>query len=480
MLFKIVKLLAINFKKGGKGMAFYFGKQREDGAEQPYALGHLKLRLPFVHYGIEFPDWLQGAILCVVPMGISAVIMDVLGIPFELAIAFIIINNFLYLLHTSFGDPSIAGWVTAGIPLYVSFLSGFPEGKERIEALIALQILVAVIFLLMGLFKGAEKLVEKIPISLKAGILLGAGFAAIFGEFSEGGRVWTMPVTILLGAAFGFFMMFSKTAAPLRARYGLFRYIAQFGIAVPFALSYVIGIIIGEVQMPEISWSFVAIPFGEIVSSYSIFAVGVPSFDTFMKALPLAVAAYIIAFGDVLVVNSLLKNADEVRKDEKIVFSPTRNSIIVSIRNFIEGIFMPFLPLSGPQWTGGQVLVLNRYMNNKREQIDSYWGGATGIFWGMSIALMLGPVVTLFKPGVNIGMALTMLIQGYLCGYLGIDLLKNESNLQKGIAVIVGAILATKGAAWGLGIGLILWFVLEREWIKTTLVQQPVESKDFS
>jgi hypothetical protein len=76
--------------------------------EHPSALGHLKLRLPFVQYGIEFPDWIQGAILCVVPMGISAVMMDVLEIPFELAIAFIIINNFL-LLHTSFGDPAIAG-----------------------------------------------------------------------------------------------------------------------------------------------------------------------------------------------------------------------------------------------------------------------------------------------------------------------------------------------------------------------------------
>ncbi|WLR50267.1 hypothetical protein LC040_13425 [Bacillus tianshenii] len=461
-------------------MAFYFGKRREEGAEHHSALGPLKLRLPFVHYGIEFPDWIQGAILCVVPMGVSAIMMDVLGIPFELAIAFIIINNFLYLLHTSFGDPSIVGWITAGIPLYVGFLTGFPEGQARIEALIALQIMVALIFLLMGLFKGAEKLVHKIPISLKAGILLGAGFAAIFGEFAEGGRVWSMPVTILLGAAFGFFMMFSKTAAPLRERYGFFRYIAQFGIAIPFALSYVIGITIGEVQMPELSWSFVPIPFTEIVSSYSIFAVGVPSFDMFMKAFPLAIAAYIIAFGDVLVANSLLKSADEVRKDEKLTFSPTRNSIIVSIRNFLEAIFMPFLPLSGPQWTGGQALVLNRYMNNKREQVDSYWGGATGLYWGMSIALMLGPIVTLFKPGVNIGMALTMLIQGYLCGYLGIDLLKEEGNLQKGVAIIVGAVLATKGAAWGLGVGLVLWLILERNWVKPTSAQQAVENKEVS
>ncbi|KOP83778.1 hypothetical protein ACFFHH_11310 [Cytobacillus solani] len=441
-------------------------KKRKDGSEQPSMLGPLKLRLPFIHYKLEYPDWIQGAILCVVPMGITAVMMDVLGIPFELAIAFVVINNFLYLLHTHFGDPSIAGWITAGIPLYVGFLVGFPEGDARILALIALQLTVALIFLIMGLFKGADILVKRLPTSLKAGILLGAGFAAIYGEFSANGRVWTMPVTILLGAAFGFFMMFSRTAAPLREKYSFFRYIAQFGIAIPFAVSYIFGLVIGEVAAPNISWNLVPLPIGEIIANYSIFGVGFPPFEYFLKALPLAIAAYIIAFGDILVVSSLLNNANEVRKDERIVFSASRNSIIVSIRNFIEGIFMPYLPLSGPQWTAGQVLVVNRFMSNGRSQVDSYWGGATGIFWGMSIALMLGPVVSIFQPGINIGMALTMLIQGYLCGYLAMDVLKEKGTLEKGIAVIVGAVLATQGAAWGLGVGIVLWLLLERNWFK--------------
>ncbi|WP_019243917.1 MULTISPECIES: hypothetical protein [Bacillus] len=441
-------------------------KKRKDGTEQPYMLGALKLRLPFIHYKMEFPDWIQGAILCVVPMSITAIMMDVLGIPFELAIAFVIINNFLYLLHTHFGDPSIAGWITAGIPLYVGFLTGFPEGEERILALIALQFTVALIFLLMGIFKGADVLVKKLPTSLKAGILLGAGFAAVFKEFSADGRVWTMPITILLGAAFGFFMMFSNTAAPLREKYSFFRYVAQFGIAIPFALAYIFGMIIGEVSTPQINWGIVALPLGEIFTNYSVFSIGFPDFSYFLKAIPLAIAAYIIAFGDVLVISSLLKKANEVRVDEKIVFQASRNSIIVSIRNFIQALFMPFLSLSGPQWTAGQVLVLNRFMSNNRSQVESYWGGATGIFWGMSFALLLGPVVSLFQPGINIGMALTMMIQGYLCGYLAMEILNDKGNLEKGIAVIIGAVLATKGAAWGLGVGIVLWLLLEKNWVK--------------
>ena len=61
-------------------LALYFGPKRAHGAEQPYIGGALKIRLPFLHYGLELPDWIQGAILCVVPMGITAVMMDTLGI----------------------------------------------------------------------------------------------------------------------------------------------------------------------------------------------------------------------------------------------------------------------------------------------------------------------------------------------------------------------------------------------------------------
>lgn len=439
-------------------------KKRPTGGEQPSALGALKLRVPFVHYKIEMPDILQGAILCVVPLSITALMTSVLGIPFEIAVAFVLINNMLYLVHSHFGDPTVAGWITAGIPLYIAFLMGYPEGDARILALIALQITVAVIFLGLGVFKGADALVRKMPASLKSGILIGAGISAIMGEFGADGRVWTMPITILTGAVLGFFMLFSETAGPLRARYGFFRFVAQYGIAVPFLIAYVLGIIIGEVDTPVIEWGFSTIPMGTILRDYSIFGLGMPPLQYFIDAIPLAVAAYIIAFGDILVMDSLFKNADAVRKDEKLVFSPRRNSIIVGIRNFVHAIFAPFISLSGPAWTGGQALVINRYMNNPRKVMDSYWGGATSLYWGMTIAIVLVPVVTLFKPGLNIGMALTLMIQGYLCGYLAIEMLERQTNLERGIAIIVGSVLAVQGAAWGLGIGLTLWLFLEKNW----------------
>lgn len=439
-------------------------QKRPDGAEQPSTLGGLKFRIPLVHYKLEIPDILQGMILCVVPLGITALMTQTLGIPFEVAVAFVLINNFLYLLHTHFGDPAVSGWITAGIPLYIAFLTAYPEGEPRILALIALQLTVAALFLGLGVFKGADALVRRMPMSLKAGILIGAGISAVMGEFAEGGRVWSMPITILTGAVLGFFMLFSETAGPLRARYGFFRFVAQYGIAIPFIIAYVFGILIGEVAVPQIEWGFTSIPLGEIIEKYSVFGLGLPPWQYFVDALPLALAAYIIAFGDILVVDSLFKSADGARKDEKLIFSPRRNSIIVGIRNLIHGLVAPFISLSGPAWTGGQALIINRYMNNPRKAMDSYWGGATSIYWGMTIALFLVPVITLLKPGLNIGMALTLLIQGYLCGYLAVEMLSKQTNLERGVAVMVGAILATKGAAWGLGSGLVLWAVLEKNW----------------
>ncbi|NPV71496.1 MAG: hypothetical protein HPY55_12760 [Firmicutes bacterium] len=442
----------------------HIGPKRRHGDEQPYMLGSLRLRIPFVHYGIEWPDFIQGAILVVVPMGVTAVFTSSLGIPFELGITMVIMNNFLYLLHTSFGDPAVAGWITPGIPLYVAFLAGFPEGPARIQAMIALQMIVGAAFLLMGVLRLAGTAVNRVPVSMKGGILLGAGMASIIGEFGVKGRVSQFPNAILVGVAVSFFMLFSKTVQPLRKRYPIFKYIAQFGIAVPFALSYVFGILIGEVKIPQISWGMTPFRFSELVQKVSLFSVGFPPAEYFVAAIPMAITAYIIAFGDVLVLSSLLKTADEARDDERVIFNPNRNSIFCAIRNLFESFFMPYLPLAGPQWTGGQALVVNRYINATRDQEDSYWGGATSIFWGMSIALLVGPVVSVFKPGVAIGMALTLMIQGYLCAYLAMEML--QTNLQRGIAGVIGAVLATKGAAWGLGVGIALYLLLEHSWHK--------------
>ncbi len=447
---------------------------RKYGEEQPYAGGALKLRIPFVHYRIEYQDFIQGAILSCVPLGITAAMVKVLGIPIEVAVLMVVINNFLYLLHTSFGDPSIAGWITAGIPLYISFLTDFEAGPERIQALIALQVLVGLIFLVLGVTGITKTVIKHFPVSMRAGILLGAGFAALMRVFDPGQPfIGKMPIAFLVSAFGSFFILFSVRGMEFRKRYGWFAWVAGFGIAPGFVIGYLAGLITGEIPMPVGVFDrfIIAIPFGEMLNSFSAFSIGFPSATAWGAAISLAIVAYVLAFGDILVLEALVDESDKARPDEKIVFQVSRNHLITSFRNLLEGVTMPYLPLCGPQWTGGQALVVNRYKNSTAEQEPSYWGGATSIFWGMSIAMVFHPIVQIILPAKLIGFGLTLLIQGYLCVYIAFAMCTN--NLQRGIAGVMGAVLVTanyvklwgspfwSGPTMALIIGAIMYFALE-------------------
>ncbi|MGD9973062.1 MAG: hypothetical protein AB7S77_08395 [Desulfatirhabdiaceae bacterium] len=448
--------------------------ERAYGAEQPYAAGNLKLRLPFVHYRIEYQDFIQGAILCCVPLGITAAMTKVMGIPIEIAVLMVVINNFLYLLHTSFGDPSVAGWITAGIPLYIGYLEGYAAGPERIQAMIAFQLLVGLIFLVLGITGITNTVIKRFPICMRAGILLGAGFASLMRIFDPNQPFMSkMPVSFLVSAFFNFFILFSNRAIEFRKKYGWFAWIASFGLAPGFVMGYIIGLITGEIKMPSGVFDklFISMPFGDMVGSFSVLAVGMPSASMWAAGISLAIVAYVLAFGDILVLEALVEDADKARQDEKIVVDVSRNHIICAIRNGILGFFLPYLPLAGPQWTGGQALVVNRYKSSTPEQEPSYWGGATSIFWGMSMAMMFHPIVQIILPAKDIGFALTLLIQGWLCIYLAFAMC--TTNVQRGIAGIMGAVLVTanyvklwgsafwSGPTVGLIVGAILYFTLE-------------------
>jgi hypothetical protein len=423
---------------------------------------------------LEYQDLIQGIILSCVPLGITAAMTKILGIPIEVAVLMVVINNFLYLLHLSFGDPSVSGWITAGIPLYISFLTGFEAGPERLKALIALQVLVGLIFLLMGFTGITKQVIKHFPISMRSGILLGAGFASLMRVFDPGQPfIGKMPTAFLVAAFGSFFMLFSVRAMAFRKRYGWFAWIAGFGIAPGFVVGYLVGLITGEIAPPTgvFDQYIISLPFGEMLNSFSVVGLGWPSIETWASAVSLAIVAYVLAFGDILVLEALVEDAGKARPDEKIVYEVRRNHIITSVRNLFQGCFVPFLPLCGPQWTGAQAVVFNRFKNATPEQEPSYWGGATSFFWGMSIALIFHPVVQIILPGKLIGFGLTLLIQGYLCIYLAFAMCVN--NTQRGIAGIMGAVLVSANYVklWGnafwsgptlaLIIGAVLYFSLE-------------------
>ena len=269
-----------------------------------------------------------------------------------------------------------------------------------------------------------------------------------------------MPITLSVSILFSFFMLFSRRALKLRERYGIFRWIAQYGIAPAFVVGYIVGLITKEVKPPVLHWGLVHWDITGMMTKVSALGIGFPTIDLMIKAIPLAIMAYILAFGDILILESLIDVCNRERPDEKVIFSANRTHIITAIRNIVEAIFLPFLSLAGPQWTGGEALVVNRYINSTPKEEPTYWGGATALFWGMSVALCLAIIVTICKPALKVGFALTLAIQGWLCCYLAMEML--DDNIQRGISGVMGSIIAAKpGSALGLGAGIVMFLAIE-------------------
>ena len=441
----------------GSGKVLY---KRKIGEEQPcIKLGPFRLRLPFIHYRFELAEGVQAILMCATCLGAIPMLTECLGIPFELAWSMVIINGLLYNLHALLGDPVVPGWITPSIPLTMAYLTRFSIGAERIQALIALQLLVAFIFLFMGISGLAGKLMKIIPVSIKSGILLGAGFAAIIGEFKDKGRFSLYPYSIAIGALLSFFLLFSDRFKMYRKKYKFINILGKYGMLPAIIVSIVVAPLCKELPFPDIKiGSFIKIPeFGNILKEVSVFGVGFPSGDLFIKAIPIAIMVYIIAFGDFVTSGALLNEADRIRTDEIIEFNSNRSNLISGIRNFIEGILIPYIPLCGPLWAAVSAAVFERYKEG-RENMDSVYSGV-GTFRLMTfISVAIIPIVSLVQPTLPVALSLTLLVQGYVCTRLAMSLCKN--SIDMGIAGVMASVIAIKGAAWGLGVGIILVLLL--------------------
>jgi hypothetical protein len=64
----------------------------------------------------------------------------------------------------------------------------------------------------------------------------------------------------------------------------------------------------------------------------------------------------------------------------------------------------------------------------------------------------------LVQPILGVALSLTLLIQGYVSVRLGI--LEARSQRDLGIAGVIGAVLAIKGASWAFGVGVVLCLLI--------------------
>ena len=424
--------------------------------ELPYIpLGPFQWRIPGIHYRIEKVEFFQGIILGATALSSIPYMTDCLGLPYELAWSCVIIEVFLYMLHGWLGDPVVPGWITPTLPFTLVFLEGFEQGPERIQALIAVQLLVAFLFIFMGITKLADRFVRLVPASVKGGILLAAPITVIQGQLAEGSQLMIAPVATLVGTFLLAFLSFSPFCEKKRKTIKILDVMAKYGNLFPYLLAMLIGILLKELSYPELELgTIIRIPdLGEIFNTVSIFAVGVPSLSVFLKAVPLALICYVLAFGDFVTSETLVKEAQESRNDEHIDFNSSRSNLISGLRNFILGIFAPFPPLAGPLWVGMTVSVAMRYREGEKA-MKSLIGGMSSFRMATFLSVILIPIVSFMKPIMGVGSAITLLFQAYVCARIGMEYCK--SNTDKSIAGVMAAVLAFKGSGWALLVGILM------------------------
>lgn len=436
--------------------------ERQSGLEQPHwPFGPFKIRLPLIHYRWEFPEMIQGFVMFVVGLAMIPLLEKYLGMPYEAALAFTFIAGLGYMLPALLGVPLVPGWITPAIPVVLLFLGGYEPGPEAIRAMFALQLEVTFIFLFLGVTGWGTKLVNVIPNSLKSGIIIGAGIAALMGELKSGGRVDTTPVSLIAGSVVAAYILFSISFKNVMEQSALARRIANFGMVPGMAVAMLVGWAFKEYPLPDIQWGITQPDFGLMVD-YLVFAVGPPSLDMFLLAIPTALIAYVIAFGDILVGRTLVERVDRERTDEQIEVNVDRVHLVTSIRNLMHAFFAPWPGLAGPLFTAAHATVAERYAMGRKAMDSIYSGGGT--FWVAGfLALFCLPLVTMFKPVLPIALSLTLILTAYICIMVGMEQLDSPS--ERGVAGIVAVTLAMpdpRSTVYAIMIGLTLYFLIER------------------
>ena len=425
--------------------------------------GPFKIRLPGLHYRFEIMDFILALFLCCCCLSAMPMISVANPhLPHDVVWDMVIVMGLLYLLQVLLGDPVVPGWVTPSIALTTVYLTQFEEGAARMQALCAVQLLVAVIYLFMGATGLARKLVGIVPNALKAGILLGAAISAGWGELKDGGRFGQYPIAAALCTALALFLLFSNTYQELRKKSKILDFIGRFGMVPSFLICVLVAPLVGECAWPDFSTlsltNLIRIPdFGQLASYCSPFALGFPTGEMFIKAVPQAIVIYIIGFGDFVTCKALMKDAQETRNDEKIFFNPNRSNLICGIRNLLCALICPNICMCGPLGAPLAIAILNRYKDGKKA-MESVWSGMGTFRIGTAFAVAFVPIVVALNPILPPAVSVSMFVQAFSMSRVAVDQAKDKMDFC--IMGVMGTFLAVKGAKWALIAGIIMYFVV--------------------
>ncbi len=435
-------------------------KKRTYGAQQPcWNIGIFQIRIPFIHVTPTIPEAIQAVCYSVLCFGSITTVMSSTGASEEAAFAAAWFAVLLYGLGYLAGDATVHGWITPAIPMVMIYVQSFPD-ELKIQALGALQLTLAALFLFMGITGLAKRIVVLVPQGIKAGILLGSAMAAIYGEFVENGRFHQMPITSTAALVLGIFLMYSPVFKNLVDQgHKTANLLFKLGVVPALLLAMGLAVFTGEAEVEFSLFPLIQLPDLELmIREISLLHAGFPTFSLYLKSIPTAAAIYIIAFSDLLVVNGLVRDSNARRPDEWLAGNANRSNIVSGVRNLIMGILCPFAPMCGPLAASNTITLHSRYKASDQKSFYSFYGGNASATLVLPIAMLLSPIVSICRPCAPAITCICLVIQGFSCTEIGMSTCRDKVDFL--VAGAIAACMMAQGAAFGLGVGVLCYLLL--------------------
>ena len=422
--------------------------------------GPFTLRIPFIHLRFRAGEFFQGMVISGATAFAAVPIAMGLGLTFEEGVALsFIAGTLIGAGPIFFGEPMAPGWVTPAVPIVIAAFAAKGQfngvyDPAVFQFMAAMCIEFTLLLFIMGITGWGKKLIEIIPNGLKAGIILGAALAAFYQVFvTDLDKLMIQPISMGLAISLCVITTFSEPFKKLALNNKFFKVVGSLGLLPGFVLAALVAFLLNEVTF-NIEWGF-RIP--DVVSLFnrtSPLAIGFPSIDMYLEAIPLVVIGYTLLFGDLITGTEVLNDAQTQRPDEPLDVDLDRSHLSVAMRNFLGLLVNPFFPTQGALWTGVHVVVAERWKKGPKEMPSIFDGLGSYYLMGIPFLYVTLPFITLMKPLMQMALTLTLILTGFACAYVAMAIPKKNSEMASALLI---AVFITFFSAWfGVLMGILL------------------------
>ena len=422
--------------------------------------GPFTARIPFIHIKFRGAEFFQGLVIAGATAFAAVPIAMGLGLTFEEGVALsFIAGTLIGAGPIFFGEPMAPGWVTPAVPIVIAAFAAKGQfngvyDPEVFKLMAAMCIEFTLLLFIMGITGWGKKLIQIIPNGLKAGIILGAALAAFYQVFiTDIDKLMMQPISMIVAISLCVITTFSDPFKKLALNNNFFKKAGSLGLLPGFVIAGIVAFLLNEVTF-SIEWGF-KIP--EVVSLFnrtSPLAIGFPSLDMYLEAIPLVIIAYTLLFGDLITATEVLNDAQVKRPDEPLDVNVDRSHLSIAFRNFIGLLINPFFPTQGALWTGVHVVIVERWKKGFKEMPSIFDGLGSYYLMAIPFLYVTLPFITLMKPLMQMALTLTLILTGFACSYVAMAIPKKNSEMASALLI---AVFITFFSAWvGLLIGIIL------------------------